>query len=316
MMIRIDTNSISFPNKEIRLFAVVRNESLKLEFWLSHYRKIGVKRFFIVDNASTDATPDLLKNQPDVHLYWSAEDFQSSQSGRLWLAALMKDHGVGHWCIIADADELLAYPHCEKNNLEQLTGFLDAQGHDVLECILLDMYSDQPVCDTFYTAGEDLMSLCPWFDPNFVSITGFVDHDDDRIQIPTWIGSTRRKVFGVDAFLSKIALVRYHPEMVITRGQHGVVGGRPADIRGVMFHFKYLSDFPKCVSNVIEKSERKNCLKEWQAYHEAFQNNPKLSLFDSHSMRYSDSAQMIRLGLMKSSNTYDKWLRKKYNDFC
>ncbi len=312
-MIRVDKNHIPAVGNEIRLFAVMRNESVRLRFWLDHYRGIGVNRFFVVDNASSDDTAEILLNQPDVHLYSSDEDFQLSQSGRLWLLALMAEHGVGYWCLVADADELLAYPHWETVRLQTLSRALDAQGHDVLECLLLDMYSSAPVCETDYSAGVDPFTICPWFDPDFTPVRGAVDHDDGSLVISTYVGSTRRKSFGIDAFLSKIALMRYRPEMLLTRGQHGILRGRVSPLRGVMFHFKYLSDFPKNVENVIRQEERANCSDEWRAYHHAFRLNPRLSLHDHRSEKYANSEQLIQMGLMKSDDLYDEYiLGKKY----
>lgn len=51
---------------EILLFSKCRNESLRLPAFLRHYRNLGVNRFFIVDNESTDGSTEYLVTQPDV----------------------------------------------------------------------------------------------------------------------------------------------------------------------------------------------------------------------------------------------------------
>jgi len=43
---------------EIRAFARCRDERLRLPAFLRHYRALGVNRFFIVDNGSSDGTVD------------------------------------------------------------------------------------------------------------------------------------------------------------------------------------------------------------------------------------------------------------------
>ncbi len=308
-MKQMDTKEVPVKRGEIRLFSVMKNEAFRLPYWLHHYRRIGVDRFFIVDNASSDETGRLLLDQPDVHLYRSDEDFQRSQSGRLWLSSLMATHGNGYWCVVADADEVLAYPDWETVPLRTLTETLEAEGHDTLECLLLDMYSDLPIRETHYAAGSDPFAICPWFDPDFKAIEGAVDHNGGRILIPTYVGSTRRKAFGVEAYLSKIGLVRYRPEMLLTRGQHGIVGGRPSPLRGVLFHFKYFADFPDAVSRVMLRGERANCSAEWRAYQRALERNPRLSLHDHRSVRLIDSHQLCRLGLMRTSDTFERHVR-------
>ena len=42
--------------KEIRLFAIMRNESLRLPYFLEYYKNLGVDRFFLIDNNSTDGS--------------------------------------------------------------------------------------------------------------------------------------------------------------------------------------------------------------------------------------------------------------------
>ena len=49
---------------EIRLFAKCRNESARLGAFFDHYRGLGVDRFFIVDNDSTDGSLDTSRASP------------------------------------------------------------------------------------------------------------------------------------------------------------------------------------------------------------------------------------------------------------
>ena len=95
---------------EIRVFATCRNEGLRLPAFLKHYRGLGVGRFFIIDNDSTDGTTDYLIGQPDVHLFRTANRYSEADMGTDWLNALLATFGVGRWCVTVDIDELFAYP--------------------------------------------------------------------------------------------------------------------------------------------------------------------------------------------------------------
>ena len=53
------------PN-DILLFATIRNEQLRLPFFMAHYRRLGVQHFFFISNNSTDGTNDFLARQQDV----------------------------------------------------------------------------------------------------------------------------------------------------------------------------------------------------------------------------------------------------------
>ncbi|HBK82674.1 MAG TPA: hypothetical protein DDZ41_03620, partial [Flavobacterium sp.] len=65
---RIDNKSIIDANGEIRLFAIMRNESLRLPHFIEYYRKLGVDRFFFIDNNSTDNSVEITREQDNIHL--------------------------------------------------------------------------------------------------------------------------------------------------------------------------------------------------------------------------------------------------------
>ena len=57
------------PGAGLRLFSMMRNERDLLPLFLDHYRKLGIARFVIVDNDSSDGSHEWLIDQPDVELY-------------------------------------------------------------------------------------------------------------------------------------------------------------------------------------------------------------------------------------------------------
>jgi glycosyltransferase involved in cell wall biosynthesis len=304
-MLRLDTKKIPAGEREIRAFAGARNEKLRLPFWLDHYRRLGVDRFFIVDNDSTDGTREALLEEPDVHVFHTKGSFHDSDFGRLWFAELMGDFGVGRWCVVADLDELLAPPFWEDVELATVARFLDAEGREALPCYLLDMYSSLPIRETTLSPGLSPFEVCPYFDPGFRPKDGSFFDRSQKHAIRVVVGSTRKKVFGIEAYLSKIGMVKYRPGMVLTSGQHGILGAREADIRGVVFHFKFLSDFVAKAREEVTRNERRTHAHEYSAYAEAFQENPDLSLFDQESVRFVDSRQLLDLGIMNSSEPYE-----------
>ena len=68
-LVRIDSRPVSDELGEIRAFMTVRDEILRLPQTLDHYRNIGVARFFVIDNGSTDGTRQFLLAQPDCHVF-------------------------------------------------------------------------------------------------------------------------------------------------------------------------------------------------------------------------------------------------------
>ena len=60
---RLDRNPISPARSAVSALMVVRNEAIRLPHVFEHHRKLGVDRFFVVDNGSTDGGRDWLLAQ-------------------------------------------------------------------------------------------------------------------------------------------------------------------------------------------------------------------------------------------------------------
>jgi hypothetical protein len=81
-----DGRPVTVADHEILGFACVRNEELRLPHFLDYHRKLGVDRFFIVDNASED---DAFAAQPDVHVFFAPGSYAPSNCGVSWLNSLL-----------------------------------------------------------------------------------------------------------------------------------------------------------------------------------------------------------------------------------
>jgi glycosyltransferase involved in cell wall biosynthesis len=138
---KLDGRPTPLASDEIIALTCVRNEVLRLPSFLEHHRKLGIGRFFVVDNGSEDGTTELLLAQPDVHIFATEESYAASSCGTAWINDLASRFGVGHWVLTVDADELFVYPDYERADLHVLTTFLDQAGSESMVGLLLDMYS-------------------------------------------------------------------------------------------------------------------------------------------------------------------------------
>src|SRR5690606_4966848 len=113
-----DLRPVALRNDAVRsggilLFCTLRNERIRLPWFLSYYRDLGISHFFFVDNDSDDGSRDYLAGQPDVSLWTTKASYKNSRFGMDWLTALLRRYGHGHWCLTVDVDEFLIYPFCE-----------------------------------------------------------------------------------------------------------------------------------------------------------------------------------------------------------
>jgi glycosyltransferase involved in cell wall biosynthesis len=303
-LLRVDARAVEPGPQEVLCCSVVRNESLRLPFFLSYYRERGIAKFFVVDNGSTDGTAAYLLAQPDVYLWRSALSFKRAKFGAAWFELLLRRYGVNHWWVIVDADELLYYPGCETRTIPELCRDLQRDGKKALDAVLLDMYADRPVRETRYQAGEDFRAVCPYFDRRFFK------HRQPgagpyRNQV-AFTGGMRSRIFGdFDPFyLSKVPLLKYDTGVILAGGQHWTSYpiSEIADARGCLLHFKYFANFRAHVEQEIVRREHADGAFQYEQYAAALARDPALTLFDAeHSVRLTSSAQLVELGIMEAS---------------
>lgn len=278
------------------LFAVMRNEMLRLPRFLEHYRKLGVSRFFVVENNSTDGTGVYLQSQPDVHLYRTRDSFTRKEA---WIDILLRRHGAESWCVVADADELLDFPGLAESGLAALGDFLEQHGWNTLHAILLDLYPPGFVGALNYQPGDDYGDYEWYFDP-FTTLR--------RRPRAFWKGSgldyrfeggTRERVFGVVNCCSKFPFFKFGRGMFLHDGQHYLEGAHIAPARGVLYHFKYLQDFAPHAREEVARGEHWQGAREYARYIEACDAAGEgFTLRDAHSVKFTGINQLQELGFV------------------
>lgn len=297
----------SIPSDGILVFTTVRNEALRLPFFLDHYRRLGVTQFLIVDNDSTDGTKELLADQPDVSLWHTSYSYRLSRFGLDWLTWLMIRHGHDHWCLTVDADEILIYPHWETRPLPALTEWLDECDTRSFAAMMIDMYPKGPVNAQRYEAGQDPFDVLEWFDRGNYRI---------QMQDPLknlWIqGGVRARMFFGDRperspTMNKTPLVRWDRRYAYLNSTHALLPRRLNEVyaeqeklSGLLLHTKFLD-------TIVEKSKEEKHRKEhfnnsslYDSYYDALMTAPEL--WCERSTRYLGWRQMESLGLMSRGN--------------
>ncbi len=87
--------------ESILAFVTVRNEALRLPYFLAYHRKLGVDHFIVVDNDSDDGCRDWLKTQADVSLWTTGGKYKQSRFGLDWLTWLQRR--LWPWPLVPDA---------------------------------------------------------------------------------------------------------------------------------------------------------------------------------------------------------------------
>jgi glycosyltransferase involved in cell wall biosynthesis len=302
---RKDSRRLRLRPTEILCCIALRNELPRLPYFLEYYRRKGVAAFLAVDNASTDGSFEYLRAQSDVYLWRSECSFNRANFGAGWFEPILRLHGRDRWCLIVDADELLYYPRCEHRSIIDLCRHLDRKGKRAFKAIHLDMYSDLPVEQTHYTAGQPFEEICPYFDRTFYDSSE--DHAGPFRNQTAYFGGVRRRIFGEDFrnYLSKVPLLKYDRDCILAGGQHwtNLPVEQIAAETGGLLHFKFFSSFPAYVSQEVERKEHQGDAMQYQEYARCLHRQPSLTLFHpEHSVKLEDSSQLIRLGVMRGDD--------------
>ena len=302
-MERIDNNNIALSPSEILLFCCIRNELLRLPFFLDYYRNLGVARFFFVDNASSDETRAFLLQQGDVHLFFTKESYASSRCGVDWLNKLLSAYGANHWTLTVDADELLVFPGCEDYGLALLIDFLDELNCHALSTFLLDMYSDLPIKRTVYRSGFPFHETCPYFDADT-----YHERDDHNLPVRGgprhrlfWQGRHRKKPSPV---LKKIPLVKWRKQLAYQASTHILSNVTLAPVTGVLQHYKFFSDFFDLAKDEVGRKEHWDNAAQYDSYWDVLRTTPDLNAHFTGSVQYVDSMQLVSLGLIHCPQSY------------
>lgn len=290
---------------DILCFVTLRNERVRLPYFLDYYRAMGVRHFLMVDNASTDGGTDYLRRQPDVSLWWTDHGYKDARFGMDWIGWLLLRHGRDHWCLTVDPDEFLVYPHCDRRPLAALTGWLDSTGRRSFPAMLLDMYPKGPVEDAICAEGEDPFRVARWFDPANYSIQKNSHFGNLWIQG----GPRTRAFFARDPLsgpaLNKIPLVKWHrryayvssTHMLLPRGLNRVYDENGGEqVSGCLLHAKFLSSLAAKSAEELDRRQHYGNSQEYRAYHAGLHRGVRL--WCGESREYLGWRQLEDLGLI------------------
>lgn len=287
----------------IRAFICLRNEMARLPYFLAHHRRLGVGHFYVVDNDSTDDGHAFLAEQPDVSLWHTTNSYRAARFGLDWINWLMARHGHGAWCLLLDADELLIYADYAKQDLHQLTEWLDRRGQHAFGALMLDLYPRGAL--GVAAASNDPLQVLEGFDagPYRAARQGPLGN--------LWVqGGPRERVFFAQNMrraptLNKLPLVRWHRHYTFVNSAHSVLprrlnfeydgpgGSAPS---GILLHTKFLPDVLDRADEDLDRRQHFHDPDAFAGYYNELKAAP--TLWHEDTRRYAGWQQLLDLGLM------------------
>jgi len=347
-LVQVDKNRIADTHASMMLVATVRNELSRLPYWLSYYRDLGIGQVFFVDDHSTDGTTDYLLAQPDSHVFQPRNSYSESNYGTAWQNELLDLYGEGRWTVVADADELLAYPDCENLKLPEFCALLDKEGSEALYCFLLDMYPDGDLRKAICERGKPFYEICDYFDSEYTFVKRLRILSDPALRFPDKevIGGPRLRKFYPEQINASIfnrvknrliskacnKLTRFRvsfrvrphnapalfkvPLLKWRKGyarlsSHNITepAGGISSATGVLLHFKFFADFNEKAKLESARGEHYAGGLEYKRYLNYIARDPHISFMYRGSVKYTGTASVMEHGLISSGSVMENGMQ-------
>jgi len=294
---------------DILLVTTVRNEAIRIPYFLQYYRRMGVNHFLIVDNGSADGLMDHLAGQSDISVWYTDSSYKAAGYGIDWMNSLKRRYAHEHWTLVVDPDEFFIYPFCDSRPISALTDWLDNSSIRSFSAMLLDMYPKGRLDETPYHEGQNPLEIANWFDAGNYTISKNREYGNLWIQ-----GGPRARMFFEDApyrapALNKTPLVKWDRHYAYASSTHALLprglnlvyeewGGEKAS--GMLLHTKFLDTFAHKAGEELLRKQHYAGSYEYAAYAQSLRDQPQL--WCKWSERYINWRQLEILGLMSKGN--------------
>lgn len=189
------------------LICVVLNEMERMKVFLEHYRRMGIKRFAVLDNGSTDGTIGYLKRQNDVELF-QTKDFFESRIKMGWINRIIAYYGTSRWYLVVDADELLVWQGMEESDIKSVVRCLKKQRITRARALMVDMYP-KTIQWNHHTHFEEVYRQCKYFDSNTY-------YQKEAEEVFLLSGGPRKRMLDIEVWLTKYPLLQLKKNEILS----------------------------------------------------------------------------------------------------
>jgi len=268
MYINVSISPISIKNNLLSserpiVICIVKDDLIRMKLFLTHYRKMGIDSFFILDDSSTDGTREYLLDQSDVTVFESNVQY-STIIRQVWVNKMISYIGKNRWFLIVDSDELFDFSEEYSNSIMDYVKDLEAKEVSRAKALLLDMFCEKGLYADVIEKPEDIEKEYKYFYPYYYLEP---THYDVSVK-----GGARQIFFnesGKMPIASKYPLIYIDSEDILFNSHvyfpfKRNVPNRPST---VLKHYKFLpGDQEKYIERIKKKNFEGNS-QEYKAYY-------------------------------------------------
>jgi hypothetical protein len=304
---------VAYEPDELVVVCLVRDGRPYVKSFVEHYRSLGAKHLFFLDNGSTDGTVEALKNYDNTTVFRSKLPFKEYD-------VLFKQYLIGHfgrkdrWCLCVDIDELFDYPYSDVIGLGSLLGYLSSNSYTAVAAQMLDMFPEEPLSGREGNLeDEPLKERYRFYDISNISRRSIkrrhyrhnntLENDD----IVIFSSGIRGAIFGDNrSLLTKHPLVFLDGKVKpLHPGPHWVANAKIADITCVLFHYKFLDGyFHKQAAQAVREGQYHNNSARYKRYLEVLDKNPTLQMKRESARELKGVNDLVENGFLVVSEEY------------
>src|SRR5215218_2846203 len=303
---------VDYEPDELVVVCLVRDGRPYVKSFVEHYRSLGAKHLFFLDNNSTDGTVEALKTYNSVTVLQTMLPYKEYKH-------LMKQYLIGRfgkknrWCLCVDIDELFDYPYSDLIGLGSLLGYLNGNSYTAVVAQMLDMFPEEPLSGREGTLeDEPLKERHRFYDISNlkrVSIKKNPRLRNNTLQsdeIETFRNGIDNTVFGTEPLRTKFPLVFTDGTIKpFDRSSHWVDNANIADITCVLLHYKFLDGYfhKRTLQAVQEENHYKNS-RGAKKHLEVLDRNPTLQVKRESARELKGVNELVENGFLVVSEEY------------
>jgi hypothetical protein len=296
---------ISYAPDELIVLCVVRNGELYIKSFVDHYSALPVKHIVFLDNGSTDATVDLLREY-DVTVL-QAETRYRQQAMNLYL---LNRFSRGRWGLLADIDEFFDYPFSDTLSLRNFMRYLNVNSYTAVLTQVLDIFSTHPLDELKIPIGSNLGDIYTHYDISSIRKTEYTWPGLEEKQIKWHFGGIRNDIFGTDSSLTKPALLFFDGEVKAFFSVHHVRGARIADVSCVLLHYPFAGSFRAKVEDALQTGSHAKAKWDYEGYWRVLRQDPHPVLASPSARRLAGLEELIDENFLVVSPQYLDWVQR------
>jgi hypothetical protein len=288
---------------------LVRNGEMHIEDFLKHHFQLGANHIVLLDNNSTDSTIFLTQKFPDITVLKTKLPFKSH---KLLLKKYLYDrYGKKGWFLIVDIDERFDFPGSDQITLRNFLRYLNQNGFTAVMAQMLELFPQSSI-EYWPTAISLLRQDCIWYDHSQLTASEYPAFLNNQLANPTmhlYKGGIRKKIFGVDALLTKHPLLyRQGGAKLSLASSHWCHHSTIADVSCVLYHYKFDGQFYQKSTWAAQSENYYQASAEYKAYLHVLEAKPNLRLIQSTSRRFTSLIPLIQDDFLSASAQYDRFI--------